>query len=154
MTLETARLAKKLRYNGKYLYTYRDGVLTPNATFDFESSVDVEDLDLEEKKREVKIVYHDEFLPCPTQTALSRWVREKYKVYTHVDCNASGWYWEIEKTDGTHVCHSREEGPNLGGCWDNYEECLENVLKEVCMMILKAMENTKGSKLKKTPRNG
>lgn len=29
------------------------------------------------------------------------------------------------------------EGPNLGGCWDDYEECLENVLKEVCMMILK-----------------
>ena len=108
MTLETARLAKKLRYNGKYLYTYRDGVLTPNATFDFESSVDVEDLDLEEKKREVKIVYHDEFLPCPTQTALSRWVREKYKVYTHVDCNASGWYWEIEKTDGT-IYPTKEE---------------------------------------------
>jgi len=58
-------------------------------------------------------------------------------VYVRVDCNASGWYWEIEKANGTHIKDSGEEGPNLGGCWDDYEECLENVLKEVCMMILK-----------------
>ena len=37
VTLETVRLAYKLEYDGKYLYSYRDGVLVPNATFDVES---------------------------------------------------------------------------------------------------------------------
>lgn len=32
---------------------------------------------------------------------------------------------------------SDEKDRTLGGCWDDYEECLENALKEVCMMILK-----------------
>ena len=39
VTLETARLAEKLKYDGKYLYTYRDGVLTPNAMFDPEFGI-------------------------------------------------------------------------------------------------------------------
>lgn len=32
--------------------------------------------------------------------------------------------------------NSGEEGPNPGGCWDDYEECLENALREVCMMMI------------------
>lgn len=139
VTLETARLAYKLEYDGKYLYSYRDDVLVPNATFEPEFSVDVESLDLDgsDVRGARKIVQIGELLACPTQTALSRWIRKRYKVYVRVDCNASGWYWEIEKTNGTHIKDSGEEGPNLGGCWDDYEECLENALREVCMMILK-----------------
>ena len=138
VTLETARLAYKLEYDGKYLYSYRDGVLVPNATFEPEFSVDVESLDLDgsDVRGARKIVQIGELLACPTQTALSKWIRKRYKVYVHVDCNASGWYWEIEKTNGTHIKNSGEEGPNLGGCWDDYEECLENALREVCMMMI------------------
>lgn len=104
VTLETVRLAYKLEYDGKYLYSYRDGVLVPNATFEPEFAVDVESLDLDgsDVRRARKIVQVGELLACPTQTALSRWIREKYGVYIHVDCNASGWYWEIESTKGTH----------------------------------------------------
>lgn len=56
-----------------------------------------------------------ETFSTPTQTSLAKWLREKHELYVHVDCNASGWLWEIEKTNGTSISWCEFTGPNLGG---------------------------------------
>lgn len=76
-------------------------------------------------------------LNVPTQTQLSKWLREKHKLYVHVDCNASGWLWEIEKTNGTSVCWCNHSGPNLSGQWDTFEEALEDGLINACKLVAK-----------------
>lgn len=62
---------------------------------------------------------------APTQTALQKWLRETHKREVTVYTNASGYLWDISKSDGTWVSYSDFAGPNAGGCWDNYEQCLE-----------------------------
>ena len=76
-----------------------------------------------------------ETFSAPTQTSLAKWLREKHDLYVHVDCNASGWLWEIEKTNGTSVCWCNYSGPNLSGQWDTFEEALEDGLKNICEIV-------------------
>lgn len=66
-----------------------------------------------------------EIISAPTQTQLSKWLRENDKIHVKVDCNHSGYFWEISKTNGTYISHTALGGPNLGGCWDTFEEAME-----------------------------
>ena len=60
-----------------------------------------------------------------SQTILQKWLRETHKREVTVYACASGYLWDISKTNGTFVDYSDDRGPNSGGCWDNYEQCLE-----------------------------
>jgi hypothetical protein len=71
----------------------------------------------------------------PTQSLLQKWLRDVHKLHAYTDCNASGWFWMIDKTNGTSILWSDDSGPNPGGEWDNYEEALELALFEALNLI-------------------
>ena len=75
-------------------------------------------------------------ITAPTQSLLQKWLREKYKIHCLADCNASGWAWFIEKTNGTSIASGDYEGPiPESGRWSNYEDALESGLKEALKII-------------------
>ena len=65
------------------------------------------------------------FIWQPTLYLLSKWLREKHNIHVVSDCNHSGWFWEICKTNGTTIkqmilsenqryCISYEEAFKIG----------------------------------------
>lgn len=80
VTLETAKLAMEVGYDGNFLYQYMygDDTPTPNMMFCDEAPIEVDDLDFD-------AAYPGYDIAAPTQTALSRWLREKHDMYVSVD---------------------------------------------------------------------
>mgnify|MGYP001773823191 CR=1 FL=1 len=73
-----------------------------------------------------------------TQTSLHKYLMKMYRIYVHVKCNAGGWLWELERTDGTSCdCWSKESGPNGCGQWEEYEDALEDGLRAACEWVMK-----------------
>lgn len=65
----------------------------------------------------------------PTLYDAQKWLRIKHNIHIVVEANASGWYYSLCKADnGTFIYASYESGPNEGGCWDSYEECLNDAI--------------------------
>ena len=74
----------------------------------------------------------------PTQALAARWLREKHGIHVCIDVNASGWYYDLCKSDnGTHILWSSYQGQNDGGEWDSYEEAIEEGLKRGLELIKK-----------------
>lgn len=63
--------------------------------------------------------------------AVQRWLREEKNIHIEIIATASGYYWCINKTNGTSITDSDvlNRGTNEGGCFDTYELALENALK-------------------------
>ena len=89
-------------------------------------------------KYEIGCHYPIQFIPdylptitAPTQSLLQRWLREEKNIHIEVIATASGYYWCINKTNGTSITDSDvlDRGVNDGGCWDTYELALEDALK-------------------------
>lgn len=80
--------------------------------------------------REIRLNWNGEYdwaYSQPTLYHAQKWLRLNKNIHVCVDVNASGWYYVLSKSDnGTYVCDSDENGPNDGGCWDTYEEALDN----------------------------
>ena len=68
---------------------------------------------------------------APTQSLLQRWLREKKNIHIEIIATASGYYWCVNKTNGTSITDSDvlNRGNNEGGCFDTYELALEDALK-------------------------
>jgi hypothetical protein len=68
---------------------------------------------------------------APTQSLLQRWLREKKGIHIEIVATACGYFWIIDKTNGTSITDSDvlDRGANDGGCWDTYELALEDALK-------------------------
>lgn len=66
----------------------------------------------------------------PTQSLLQRWLREKKNIHIEIIATASGYYWCVNKTNGTSITDSDvlNRGTNEGGCFDTYELALEDAL--------------------------
>lgn len=73
-------------------------------------------------------------------TLLQKWLRDNHNVHVLIDCNASGWFWELYKTNGTSISSFEDAGPNAAGQWDTYEESLEVGLIEA-IEIIKEQKN-------------
>jgi hypothetical protein len=67
----------------------------------------------------------------PTQGLLQRWLREKKNIHIEIIATASGYYWCVNKTNGTSITDSDvlDRGTNDGGCFDTFELALEDALK-------------------------
>ena len=75
---------------------------------------------------------------APTRALAARWLREKHGIHVCIDVDASGWYYDLCKSDnGTHILWSSYQGPNDGGEWDSYEEAIEEGLKRGLELIKK-----------------
>jgi hypothetical protein len=68
---------------------------------------------------------------APTQSLLQRWLREKKNIHIEIIATASGYYWCVNKTNGTSITDSDvlDRGTNDGGCFDTFEIALEDALK-------------------------
>jgi hypothetical protein len=68
---------------------------------------------------------------APTQSLLQRWLREKKNIHIEIIATASGYYWCVNKTNGTSITDSDvlDRGTNDGGCFDTFELALEDALK-------------------------
>lgn len=75
-------------------------------------------------------------VPAPTQTALSRWLREKHDMYVSVDMMAfkRGWIVDIISISRKVVCFKAKD-------FDTYEEALEEGLKQACKIVKERREN-------------
>jgi hypothetical protein len=69
----------------------------------------------------------------PTQSLLQRWLREKKNIHIEIIATASGYYWCVNKTNGTSITDSDvlDRGTNEGGCWDEYEQALEDAFRYI-----------------------
>lgn len=75
-------------------------------------------------------------MAASTQSVLKKWLRDKHKLHCSAECNASGWMWTIEKTNGTFIKDSEYSGPiPESGMWEVYEEALEAGLLETLKLI-------------------
>lgn len=63
----------------------------------------------------------------PTLYEAQKWLRTKHNIHVCVDNNASGWFYVLFKADnGTYIGDYDDIGPNDGGCWDSYEDALND----------------------------
>lgn len=62
-----------------------------------------------------------------------KFFRDKHNLEAHIYSCASGYLYEFSDTTGTHIYDSGFDGPNLGGCWDSYDEaelaCLQKLIE-------------------------
>lgn len=76
----------------------------------------------------------------PTQSLLQKWLRDIHSINVAPWCNASGWAWELEKTNGTHISIMDINGQVEGtepesGMFSSYEKALEEGLKQALNLI-------------------
>jgi hypothetical protein len=120
ITLETAKLAEKKNFDEVTLSFYRD-----NGKADFSIASD----------RPNSRLARNNF-SAPTQSLLQKWVRDVHNIHCSSECNASGWMWVIEKTNGTFIKDSEFSGDiPESGMWGTYEEALEKGLQEALKLI-------------------
>ena len=62
---------------------------------------------------------------APSLYMAQKWLRETKNIHIDVYRNASGWLYNLNKADsGTLIVEGKCKGPNDGGAWDVYENCL------------------------------
>lgn len=69
----------------------------------------------------------------PTQSLLQRWLRKKKNIHIGIVATACGYFWIADKTNGTAITDSDilDRGTNEGGCWDEYEQALEDAFRYI-----------------------
>ena len=122
-TYEVCKLAKKRGFDvptDRYYHIYDDVIeaqnsleMTGNGCADFYNSL------------------NQCRCAAPTRSLLQRWLREEKNIHIEIIATASGYYWCVNKTNGTSITDSDvlNRGTNEGGCFDNFEECLEDCEK-------------------------
>lgn len=82
---------------------------------------------------------------APTLSGLAQWLRNEHGIHVSADCNHSGWFWEMQKTNGTsikwsndrmwHEIVSKETYDLMTGQWWEYNDAFEDGLYEALTMI-------------------
>lgn len=68
------------------------------------------------------------FIDAPTISQVLKWLREEHHIHLEFVGAAYGYNLIISDTPdkgGTdrYYTHAKDDGPNDGGAWDNYEDC-------------------------------
>ena len=127
VTLETAKLAEEVGYDGNFLYQYMygDDTPTPNMMFCDEAPIEVDDLDFD-------AAYPGYDIAAPTQTTLSRWLREKHGLFIMIMLDDFGYWYEIHNTPNTGdvklLCGCMESG-------NEYEDAMETAFRAACQIV-------------------
>lgn len=137
VTLETTKLAMEVGFKENVTHLYLDGennllmIATAYTTPPYRVSMS----DIETPPEELL----EDGVPAPTQTALSRWLREKHGLFTMITLDdAFGYWYEIHSTPNTGnvelLCGCMESG-------NEYEDAMENALQAACRIVKERMEN-------------
>lgn len=124
VNLETAKLAMEVGYDREVIHKYGDHGHIILCKW-YEEVAGLEDVEC--NATDVKYG-----IPAPTQTALSRWLREKCNLFVMVRIDNVGYYYEIYTTPNTG------EVELVVNCWKScgeYEEAMEDALQEACKII-------------------
>lgn len=114
VTYEVAKLAKEKRFREKCIEHYYDDTK-----------------DLYRSSNPQCYNFGGNTSDAPTQSLLQRWLREKKNIHIEIVATASGYFWIADKVNGTAITDSDilDRGINDGGCWDIYDQALEDALK-------------------------
>ena len=131
VSLETAKLALDVGFNENitHLYIYGENHLVPRALM-YSPSPDRALINYIETPPE-ELSEGD--IPAPTQTALSKWLREKHGLFTMIILDDDFGYWfKILSTPSTGnvqlLCGQMES------C-NEYESVMENALHAACKIV-------------------
>lgn len=74
----------------------------------------------------------------PTQSIMQRWLRKEKNIHIEIVATACGYFWIADKINGTAITDSDilDRGPNEGGCWDEYEQALEDAFRYIFENII------------------
>ena len=75
-------------------------------------------------------------VPACTQSLLQKWLREVHNLSIVIDSNHSGWFYTINKTNGTFIKEYVREYEE-DEFFDSYEQSLEFALQESLKLITK-----------------
>lgn len=68
---------------------------------------------------------------APSLYDAQKWLRIRHNIHIVIDNSACGYGWFLYKADnGTRIADYADNGPNDGGCWDTYEEALNEGILE------------------------
>lgn len=127
-SLETAKLAMEVGFKENVTHLYLDGenILLMIATACTTPPYRVSTSDMETPPEELL----EDGVPAPTQTALSRWLREKNDMHVPVGMMAfkRGWIVYIISMPGKAACFKAKD-------FDTREEALEEGLKQACKIV-------------------
>ena len=75
----------------------------------------------------------EDMYAAPTQSLLQRWLRKKKNIHIEIVATACGYFWLADKTNGTAITDSDtlDRSTNEGGCWDEYEQALEDAFRYI-----------------------
>lgn len=129
VTLETAKLAMEVGFNGKVLHFYNHGeneLIPSTILISPPTPISVEHL---ETSRATLPVDH---VPAPTQTALSKWLREKYGLFIMILVESFGYWYNVyivpDVGDPEVELSCMESGKK-------YEESMEDALYAACRIV-------------------
>ena len=139
ISFPVAKLAKEKGFDEPCIDTYKDVELYKHKAKRYNSSFNTEwreELIKNSAMSNAKIARYS----APTQSLLQKWLRDVHNLYPFAWCNASGWGWELEKTNGTHISIMDIDGDVEGtepesGMFKSYEEALEAGLQEALKLI-------------------
>ena len=72
----------------------------------------------------VSNTYDVDVYAAPTLYMAQKWLRVEKDIHIMIDACASGYYAVLWKTNGTFIKTLVDKGPNDGGVWDTYEQCV------------------------------
>lgn len=92
---------------------------------------------LDNESFEKKFNNDDEnYISAPTQSLLSRWLREEKNICMEIYVSGSGFMWALFDINAKiHKADSNCTGPNSGGRWDSHEEAMEDALQKALSLI-------------------
>ena len=131
ISLETAKLAKEKGFDWECI-----NLFNLNGD-DYTSLYSYYDQRIE-KRYYSKANYNSDCFTMsrPPQSLLQKWIRKNHEIHCMVDCNASGWYWILFKTNGTRIKDWDYTGSNEdSGQWDEFEDAMEDCLFEALKLI-------------------
>ena len=127
-TFEVAKLAKEKGFKEEVFayYDYEGDLVYAVSPYRGSSIIEI----LVDKNKQNPI--GAEYTSAPTQSLLQRWLREEKKLHIEIIATASGYYWVLNKTNGTSITDSDvlDRWTNEdSGRFDIYEQALEDALK-------------------------
>lgn len=126
VSLEIAKIAKELGFDWPCTHRWREPETISPKPFIQGGGYTIKSINTKTYFHDTDKIIHT---LAPEQHLLQKWIRENSDYMISIYNNASGYLWDISKVNGgTHITWSEYRGTNESGCWDKYEDALENAL--------------------------
>ena len=80
-------------------------------------------------------IYYCQFGDYLNLCLIQKWLRDEKEIDVDIWCNASGWGFNLNKTNGTSICDFDMDADTPSGMYETYEKALEQGIKEALKQI-------------------